>query len=66
VDRRPVGEVRRGDARMHSHPTNPMASADGWFHPGDLAVRNPACIAIGNRAKDDIVSDCDRAREIVG
>ena len=66
MDRRPVGEVRRGDAPMRSHPMNPMASADGWFHPGDLAVRNPACIAIGNRAKDDIVSDRARAREIVG
>ncbi|KAK2990265.1 hypothetical protein RJ640_014717, partial [Escallonia rubra] len=57
-----VGEiVFRGNAVMKGYLKNPKANAEafanGWFHSGDLGVKNPdGYIEIKDRSKDIIIS----------
>ncbi len=57
-----VGEiVFRGNVVMKGYLKNPPATAeafaDGWYHSGDLAVRDPdGYVKIRDRAKDVIIS----------
>ena len=62
ADGETVGEiVFRGNITMMGYFKNPAATeeafADGWFHSGDLAVREPdGYVKIKDRAKDVIIS----------
>jgi fatty-acyl-CoA synthase len=62
ADGETVGEiVFRGNIVMKGYLKNPEATAtafaDGWFHSGDLAVREPdGYVKIKDRAKDVIIS----------
>jgi fatty-acyl-CoA synthase len=62
ADGETVGEiVFRGNIVMKGYLKNPTATedafADGWYHSGDLAVREPdGYVKIKDRAKDVIIS----------
>jgi fatty-acyl-CoA synthase len=62
ADGETMGEIMfRGNVTMKGYLKNPKASqeafAGGWFHSGDLAVRQPdGYIKIKDRAKDIIIS----------
>ena len=62
ADGETMGEiVFRGNITMKGYFKNPAATADafagGWFHSGDLAVREPdGYVKIKDRAKDVIIS----------
>jgi fatty-acyl-CoA synthase len=62
ADGETMGEIMfRGNVTMKGYLKNPKATQDafagGWFHSGDLAVRQPdGYIKIKDRAKDIIIS----------
>ncbi len=62
ADGETMGEiVFRGNITMKGYLKNPKATAEafagGWFHSGDLAVRQPdGYVKIKDRAKDVIIS----------
>ncbi len=62
ADGKTMGEiVFRGNITMKGYLKNPQATAEafagGWFHTGDLAVRQPdGYVKIRDRAKDIIIS----------
>jgi fatty-acyl-CoA synthase len=62
ADGETIGEiVFRGNVVMKGYLKNPAATqeafADGWYHSGDLAVREPdGYVKIRDRAKDVIIS----------
>src|SRR5262249_40465777 len=62
ADGQTVGEIMfRGNITMKGYLKNPAATAEafagGWFHSGDLAVRQPdGYVKIKDRAKDIIIS----------
>ncbi|MDX1375399.1 MAG: acyl-CoA synthetase [Burkholderiales bacterium] len=62
ADGETMGEIMfRGNITMKGYLKNPKASAEafrgGWFHSGDLAVRQPdGYIKIKDRSKDIIIS----------
>jgi len=62
ADGETIGEIMfRGNITMKGYLNNPKATAEafagGWFHSGDLAVRQPdGYVKIKDRAKDVIIS----------